>query len=119
MTPIFVIPRKGDSTSGIKPLQKGDAVKTALFRSYFPHALEIAQPNFTRKDTAADGTLRILSRIDRAVINVLVAEARDFHCYSHVSDNLGQRSIPSDHVAVRIVVQKPTNRCDQVKRIPS
>ena len=47
------------------------------------------------------------------------AEVRDFHCYSHVSDNLGELSIPSDHVAERIVVQKPTNRCDQVKRNPS
>ena len=47
------------------------------------------------------------------------AEARDFHCFFHVSDNLGERSIPSDHVAVRVVVQKPTNRCDQAKRIPS
>ena len=71
------------------------------------------------KDTTADGTLRLLSRIDRAFINLPMAEARDFHCYSHVSDNLGERSIPSDHVAVRIVVQKPTIRCDQVRRIPS
>ena len=46
-------------------------------------------------------------------------KARDFHCYSHVADNPGERSIPSDHVADRIVVQKPTNRCDQVRRIPS
>ena len=54
-----------------------------------------------------------------AFINVPVAEARDFHCYSHVSNNLGERSIPSDDVAVQIVVQKPTNRCDQAKCIPS
>ena len=86
---------------------------------FFPHAREIAQPNFTRKDTSADGALRKQSRIDRAFINVPMAEARDYHCYSHVSDKLGERSIPSDHVAVRIVVQKPTNRCDHVKRIPS
>ena len=63
--------------------------------------------------------MRTLSRIDRAFFNLPVAEARDFHCYSHVTDNLGERSIPSDHVAVRVVAQKPTNRCDQVKRIPS
>ena len=41
------------------------------------------------------------------------------HCYSHVSDNLGERSIPSDHVAVRIVIQKPSGYCDTIKRIPS
>ena len=34
---------------------EGDPV---LLRSFFPHALEIAQPNFTRKDTTTDGTLR-------------------------------------------------------------
>ena len=27
-----------------------------------------------------------------------MAEARDFHCYSHVFENLGERSILSDHV---------------------
>ena len=98
---------------------EGDAVKTGLFRSYFPRVFEIAQLNFTRKDSSADGAPRTPSRIDRAFINVPVAEARDFHCTSHVSDNLGERSIPSDDVAGRIVVQKTTNRCDQVKRIPS
>ena len=97
----------------------GDAGKTTLFRSIFPNVLEVAQPNFTRKDAAADGTLRTLFRIDRAFINLPMAEARAFHCYSHVSENLGERSIPSDHVAVRIVVQKPTGRCGKIKRIPS
>ena len=89
------------------------------FPSPFPHVLEIAQPNFLRKDTAADGTVRTLSRIDRALINLPMTEARDFHFYSHVSDNLGERSTPSDHVAVRVVKQKPTIRSDQVKRIQS
>ena len=48
-----------------------------------------------------------------------MGEARDFYCYSHVFENLGERSIPSDHAAVRVVLQEPTVRCDQVKRIPS
>ena len=54
-----------------------------------------------------------------ARINLTVAEARDFHCYSHVFENLLKRSIPSDHAAVREVVLKPTIRCIQGKRIPS
>ena len=86
--------------------------------TFAPHVLEIAQPNFTREDFAADGTLRTLSRID-IFIHVPMAEARDFHCYSHVTDNLGERSIPSDHVTVRIVIQEPLGFCDTVKRIPS
>ena len=94
-------------------------MKTVLFRSFFPHVLGIAQPDFTRKETTADGTIRILSRIDRASITLPVAEERGYLGYSHVATNLGERSIPSDHVSVRVVVQKPTIRCDQVKRIPS
>ena len=42
-----------------------------------------------------------------------------FHCFSHVPENLGKRSIPSDHAAVRVVNQKPTTRGNQGKRIPS
>ena len=61
-----------------------------MFRTFFPHAPEIEQPNFTRNDTVADGTLRTLSSIDRVSINVHMAEARDFHCHSHVTDNRGE-----------------------------
>ena len=48
-----------------------------------------------------------------------MAEARDFHCSSHVFENLGNRTIPSDHAAVRLVIQKPTHQGHQSKRIPS
>ena len=41
------------------------------------------------------------------------------NCYSHVFENLGNQYVPSDHVAIRIVIQKPTNRVQQGKRIPS
>ena len=98
---------------------EGDAGKTALFWSFVPHVLEIAEPHFTWKDSAADGTIRTLSRIDREFDNLPIAKARDYHCCSHVFENLGERSIPSDHAAVRVVFQKPTVRCDQVKRTPS
>ena len=29
-----------------------------------------------------------------------MAEARDFHCSSHVDENLGKKTVPSDHAAV-------------------
>ena len=48
-----------------------------------------------------------------------MAEARDFHCSSHVVENFGKKTIPSDHAAVRLVIQKTTNRGHQNKRIPS
>ena len=69
----------------------GDMEKAALFHSLFPRVLEIAQPDYTRD--SVNGVIRTLSRIDRALTNIPVAEARDFHCYSHVFENLGKRSI--------------------------
>ena len=97
----------------------GDPRKTAVFHSFFPHVLEVAQSDYTRRDTTALGVTSTLSRIDRIFINLHMAEARDFHCSSHVVENLGKRTIPSDHAAVRLVIQKPTHRRHQNKRVLS
>ena len=94
----------------------GDTGKTALFSFPFQHVLEIAQPDCTWRDSTAIGIIRTLSRIDRICINLPVAEARDFHWYSHVFENLRNRSIPNDHAAVRPVIQNPSNRGPQCKR---
>ena len=65
-------------------------------------------------------TLQPLGSYDRIFFNNLsMAEAHDFHCSSHVVENLGNWTIPSDHAAVRLIIQKPTNRGHQSKRIPS
>ena len=77
------------------------------FILYVLAVLEIAQPDYTGRDSSINGVIRTLSRIDGAFINIPMAEARDFHCYSHVFENLGKRSIPSDHAAVRAVFQNP------------
>ena len=66
--------------SSLRLLQKNLGL-SAAFRSIFPYSLEITQPGFTRKDVVPDGTLRVLSRIDRAFMNIPyipMAEARDF-----------------------------------------
>ena len=112
-------PEEGRFNVWNQSFNEGDTVKSALFHSFFLRILEIAQPDFTRRDATADGTIRTLSRIDRAFINLPVAEARDFHCYSPVLENLRKRSIPSDRAAVRVVLQKPTTRSHQGKRMPS
>ena len=52
----------------------GDPRKTAVFRSFFPHVLEVAQSDYTRRGSTALGVIRTLSRIDRIFINLLVAE---------------------------------------------
>ena len=98
----------------------GDAGKTAMFHSFFHMFLRLLNLiDYTGRDSTALGIIRTLSRIDRIFINLPMAEARDFHCYSHVFENLGNRTSPSDHAAVRLVIHKPTNREQQRKRIPS
>ena len=76
-------PEEGRFNVGNQTFKEGDAGRTALFRTSFPYALQ--KPNFTRKDAAADGSTP--SWIARAFINVPMAEARDFRCHSHVTDN--------------------------------
>ena len=108
-----------DSMFGTNPSLKEIRESLPSSTPLFPRVLVIAQPDFTRRDTTAGGTKRTLSRIDGAFINLLMTEARDFHCYSHVLENLGKRFIPSDHAAVCVVIQKTTTRGNQGKRIPS
>ena len=98
---------------------EGDPGKTAVFHSFFPCVLENIQSDYTRRDSTAPGVIRILSRIDRFFINLPMAEARDFHCSSHVVKNFRKKTIPGGHAAVRFVIQKPTSRGHQSKRIPS
>ena len=43
----------------------GDPGKTAVFHSFFPYVLEVAQSDYTRRDATALGVIRTLSRIDR------------------------------------------------------
>ena len=84
----------------------GDTGKTAALHSNFPNILEISQPDYTTRDSSVGGVIRTLSRIDRIFINMPMAEVRDFHCYSHVFENLGNRTIPSDHTVVRLVIKR-------------
>ena len=63
-------PEEGRFNVRNQTFTEGDTGKTALFRSLFPHVLEIAQPDVTRKDSTADGTQRTQSRIDRALIKL-------------------------------------------------
>ena len=58
------------------------------------------QADYTGIDSSIIGAVRTLSRIDRAFINMLMAEARDPPLFFHVFENLGKRSIPSDHAAI-------------------
>ena len=85
----------------------------------FSHMLLNCATKLQGRIPPADGTPRTLSRIYRAFINVPMAEAHDFHCHPHVTDTLGERSMPSDHVAIRVVIRKPLDQCGTGKRIPN
>ena len=98
-------PEEGRFNVWNQTFTEGDMGKAAFFHSLFPGVLEIAQPDFPRRDSSVNGVFRTLTRIDRAFINLSMAEARDFHCYSHVFVNLGKRTRPSDHAAARVVNQ--------------
>ena len=88
--------------------------------SFFtPRVLVIVQPDYKKRDSSVSGIIRSLSRIDRAFINLPMAETDDFHRYFHVFRIWGKRSIPSDHAAVRVVIHKPTMRGHQGKRFPN
>ena len=51
-----------------------DPRKTAMFHSFFPHVLEVAQSDYTRRDSTALGDIRTLSKIDRIFINLPMTE---------------------------------------------
>ena len=100
----------------------GDPTKTAMFHSFFPHVLEIAQPDYTTRDSTALGIIRTLSRIDLNFFkqSTYGGSTRFSLLFSHVFENLGKnRTSPSHHAAVRLIIQKPTNRGHQSKRVPS
>ena len=60
-----VIQKKDVLMFGTKTFTHGDPGKTAVFHSFFPYVLEIAQSDYTRRDATAMGVIRTLSRIDR------------------------------------------------------
>ena len=118
VTSTYVIQKKDDSMSGTRHSPVATRERPPCSFLSFPHVFEIAQSDCTRMDFSALGIIRTMSRIDRIFINLPVAEARYFQCYSNVFENLENQSTPTDHAAVRLVDQKPTPRGHPSKRIP-
>ena len=76
--------------------------------SFSSHVLEIAQPHFTRRDSTADGTISHVVQDRQGTHQSRYGwGTRCSLLFSCVWD--GKRCIPSDHAAVRVVIQKPTN----------
>ena len=55
----------------------GDPGNTVVFHSFFPCVLEIAESDYTRRDSSAVGNIRTLSRIDRIFLSIYL-------CLKHV-----------------------------------
>ena len=53
-----------------------------------------------------------------AFINLPTSEARESNAF-YVFENVRERSVPIDHTAARVVIQKPTIHYNHSKRIPS
>ena len=49
-------------------------------------------------------------RIDRIFVNLPMAELRDFQCHSLTVGTIGDLSIPSDHISVRLVIECPRKK---------
>ena len=58
-------PEEGQFNVWNQTFTDGDQGKTAVFHTFFPHVLEVAQSNYTRRDSTALGVIRTLSSIDR------------------------------------------------------
>ena len=56
-------PEEGRFNVWNQPFTEGDTGKADIFHSFFPRVFEIAQPDFTRRDSTVDGVFRTLSRI--------------------------------------------------------
>ena len=50
-------PDEGRLNSRNPTLSNGDAGRAAALLAGFPHSVEVAQPNFTRKDERRDGSV--------------------------------------------------------------
>ena len=100
-------PAEGRLNSRCQTCSDGDAIRAAALLAAFSRSVDIAQLFFTRKNMRRDGSIHMLSPIDRVLVNLPMAEMRDFQCRSHTVGTIGDKSVPSDHIPVRHVIERP------------
>ena len=105
---ISVSQQKGGSMCGTEPSLTVTRERPPCFIPFFHMSSRLLNLTALGGTPLFIGIIRTLSWIDRIFINLPMSEVRDFHYHSHVFENLGSRSIPSDHAAVRIVLRKRT-----------
>ena len=91
----------------------GDTGRAAVLLAAIPRSVEIAQPNFTRKDERRDGSIHTLSRSDRMFINLPMAELRDFKCHAHTGGAICEWSVPNHHTPVREAIECLRVKCQE------
>ena len=100
------------------------AIRERLLCSILSFQMSLRLPNLTTQEKTlqsleSSALCQGLIVFSKKKNNLRMAEARGFHCSSHVVESLGMKTIPSDHAAVRLVIQKPTSRRHQSKHVPS
>ena len=115
----FVTQKKDDLTSGTRRSPMATQERLLCFICSFYISLKLLNLITLGEIPRPWVTYVLCQELIGFFVNLPMAEARDFHCSSHVVENLGKKTIPSDHAAVRFVIQKPSKRGHQSKRIPS
>ena len=103
-------PAEGRPNARTQTFSDGDLSRAAALLTALPRAVEIDGPYCSRKDSRRDGSIHTLSSTDRIFTIFQMAESRDFQCQSHTVETVGDRSIPSDHVPVRLIIECPRHR---------
>ena len=84
----------------------------------FSRSVEIAQPFFiTLTDVRRDGCIHTFSRLDGVFVNLPMAELRDFQCHSHTVGTMGDKSVPSEHFSVWLVIESPSQEANWITRL--
>ena len=91
-------PDEGRLNARNQTFSDGDARRAAVLLASFTRSVEIGQPSFTGKDGRRD-------------TNIPMAELCDCRCYAPSIGCVGERRIPSDHVAARLTTASPQGRC--------
>ena len=95
---ISVSQKKEGSTFGTKPSPSVTPERPPYFIPFFhmySRLLNLITLGGIRQPL---GSYALCQGLIAFFMNLPMAEARDFHCYAHVFENLGNRTIPSDHV---------------------
>lgn len=113
----FVDPTEGrlDTSSGTVVADRGELQKA--FDELFPSFCEVPAPGYSRRQFR-EGEVSLLARIDRVWLNLPTAMLRQCHAQSHYSSSPLDPLLPSDHAALLLRLQAPSQHTGGKRPIP-